>query len=173
MQMQPWFGEEEKKAICEYMDENGFITEFKRTEKFEQMLAEYTGAKHCIVVNNGTISLTLAAMAVGVEAGDEVIVPNYTMIATPNSIKMFGANPIFVDVEPETLCLDIEKVKMAITSKTKAIMLVSANGRYPKVGIKAFEDLCKEKNIILIEDSAQSLVSFYPDGRHIGTAGLV
>ncbi len=54
MQMQPWFGEEEKKAICEYMDENGFITEFKRTEKFEQMLAEYTGAKHCIVVNNGT-----------------------------------------------------------------------------------------------------------------------
>ncbi|MDN5104889.1 DegT/DnrJ/EryC1/StrS aminotransferase family protein [Aliarcobacter butzleri] len=173
MQMQPWFGEEEKKAICEYMDENGFITEFKRTEKFEQMLAEYTGAKHCIVVNNGTISLTLAAMAVGVEAGDEVIVPNYTMIATPNSVKMFGANPIFVDVEPETLCLDIEKVKSAITPKTKAIILVSSNGRYPKSGIKAFEDLCKEKNIILIEDSAQSLGSFYTDGRHIGTAGLV
>jgi len=173
MQMQPWFAEEEKKAICEYMDEGGFLTEFKRTEKFEQMIAEYTGAKHCIVVNNGTISLTLAAMAVGIEAGDEVIVPNYTMIATPNSIKMFGAKPIFVDVEPETLCLDIEKVKNAITSNTKAIMLVSANGRYTKSGIKAFENLCKEKNIILIEDSAQSLGSFYPDGRHIGTAGLV
>jgi len=64
-------------------------------------------------------------------------------------------------------------VRRAVTSKTKAIMLVSANGRYPKSGIKAFEDLCKEKNIILIEDSAQSLGSFYPDGRHIGTAGLV
>lgn len=88
MQMQPWFAEEEKKAICEYMDENGFITEFKRTEKFEQMIAEYTGAKHCVVVNNGTISLTLAAMAVSVQAGDEVIVPNYTMIATPNSVKI-------------------------------------------------------------------------------------
>ena len=88
MQMRPWFGAEEKKALCEYMDEDGFITEFKRTKKFEQMLVEYTGAKHCVVVNNGTISLTLAAMAVGVEAGDEVIVPNYTMIATPNSIKM-------------------------------------------------------------------------------------
>ncbi|AXX91781.1 aminotransferase, DegT/DnrJ/EryC1/StrS family [Malaciobacter molluscorum LMG 25693] len=173
MQMQPWFAEEEKKAICEYMDEGGFLTEFKRTEKFEQMIAEYTGAKHSIVVNNGTISLTLAAMAVGIEAGDEVIVPNYTMIATPNSVKMFDAVPVFVDVEPETLCLDIEKVKNAITAKTKAIMLVSANGRYPKSGIKAFEDLCKEKNIILIEDSAQSLGSFYPDGRHIGTAGLV
>ena len=173
MQMRPWFGVEEKRAICEYMDEDGFITEFKRTEEFEQMIADYTGAKHCVVVNNGTISLTLAAMAVGIEAGDEVIVPNYTMIATPNSIKMFGAEPIFVDVEEETLCLDIELAKQAITSKTKAIMLVSANGRYPKSGIKAFEDLCKEKNIILIEDSAQSLGSFYPDGRHIGTAGLV
>ncbi|MGB6327683.1 MAG: DegT/DnrJ/EryC1/StrS family aminotransferase [Halarcobacter sp.] len=173
MQMQPWFAEEEKKAICEYMDEGGFLTEFKRTQQFEQMIAEYTGAKHCVVVNNGTISLTLAAMAVGVEAGDEVIVPNYTMIATPNSLKMFGANPVFVDIEPETLCLDIEKVENAITPKTKAIMLVSSNGRYPKSGIKAFEDLCKEKNIILIEDSAQSLGSFYPDGRHIGTAGLV
>jgi perosamine synthetase len=173
MQMRPLFGVEEKQAICEYMDEDGFITEFKRTEKFEQMIAEYTGAKHCIVVNNGTISLTLSAMAAGVKAGDEVIVPNYTMIATPNSIKMFGAKPVFVDVEEETLCLDVDLVRRAITSKTKAVMLVSANGRYPNSGIRAFEALCQEKNITLIEDSAQSLGSFYPDGRHIGTAGLV
>ena len=173
MQMRPWFGEEEKKAVCEYMDEDGFITEFKRTEEFEKMLADYTGVKHCVVVNNGTISLTLAAMSVGIGHGDEVIVPNYTMIATPNSLKMFGAEPVFVDVEPETLCLDIELVKQAITPKTKAIMLVSANGRYPKLGIQVFEDLCKEKDLVLIEDSAQSLGSFYPDGRHIGTAGLV
>ena len=172
MQMRPLFEEEEKKAVCEYMDEDGFITEFKRTEKFEQMIAEYTGAKHCVVVNNGTISLSLAAMAVGVEAGDEVIVPNYTMIATPNSLKMFGANPVFVDVEPDTLCLDFDLTKKAITPKTKAIMLVTANGRYPQSGIKTFEDLCTKKNLILIEDSAQSLGSFYPDGRHIGTVGL-
>jgi perosamine synthetase len=173
MQMRPWFGVEEKQAISEYMDEDGFITEFKRTEKFEQMIAEFTGVKHCIVVNNGTISLTLAAMASGIQSGDEVIVPNYTMVATPNSVQMFGAKPVFVDVELNTLCLDIDLVKSAITSKTKAIMLVSANGRYPEVGIKAFEDLCKEKNITLIEDAAQSLGSFYPDGRHIGSAGLV
>jgi perosamine synthetase len=173
MQMRPLFGEEEKRAICEYMDEDGFITEFKRTEQFEQMIAEYTGAKHCVVVNNGTISLTLAAMAVGIRAGDEVIVPNYTMIATPNSVKMFGAVPVFVDVEPETLCLDIEKVKKALSPKTKAIMLVSANGRYPTAGISAFEELARIKNLLLIEDAAQSLGSFYPDGRHIGRAGLV
>jgi perosamine synthetase len=173
MQMRPLFGEEEKKAICEYMDEDGFITEFKRTELFEKMIAEFTGAKHCIVVNNGTISLTLAAMAAGIQAGDEVIVPNYTMIATPNSVKMFGAVPVFVDVEPDTLCLDINLVRKAITPKTKAIMLVSSNGRYPAVGIEAFETLAKEHNLVLLEDSAQSLGSFYPDGRHIGTAGLI
>ena len=173
MQMQPWFGEEEKRAICEYMDEGGFITEFKRTERFEKMIAEFTGAKHCVVVNNGTISLTLAALAAGIQAGDEVIVPNYTMIATPNSVKMFGVVPVFVDVETDTLCLDIELVRKAITPKTKAIMLVSSNGRYPTVGIEAFEALAKEHALVLIEDSAQSLGSFYPDGRHIGTAGLI
>ena len=173
MQMRPLFGEEEKKAICDYMDEDGFITEFKRTAQFEQMIAEYTGTKHCIVVNNGTISLTLAAMAVGVVAGDEVIVPNYTMIASPNAVKMFGAVPVFVDVEPDTLCLDIELVKKAITPKTKAIMLVSANGRAPAAGIAAFEALAKEKGIALIEDSAQSLGSWFPDGRHVGRAGRV
>ena len=173
MQMRPLFGDEEKRAVCEYMDEDGFITEFKRTEQFEKQLAEYTGAKHCIVVNNGTISLTLAAIAAGIQAGDEVIVPNYTMIASPNSVKMFGAVPVFVDVEPETLCLDIELVRKAITANTKAIMLVSSNGRYPKVGIEAFETLAKEHNLVLIEDSAQSLGSFYPDGRHVGKAGLI
>ncbi|WP_435189509.1 DegT/DnrJ/EryC1/StrS family aminotransferase [Pseudothioglobus sp. nBUS_23] len=173
MQMRPWFGKEEKKAISDYMDEDGFITEFHRTQRFEKMIAEFIGAKHCVVVNNGTVSLTLAAIAAGIKANDEVIVPNYTMVATPNSIKLFGAEPVFVDVEPETLCLDIELVKKAITKKTKAIMLVTANGRYPKSGIDSFEKLCKERGLVLIEDAAQSLGSYFPDGRHMGTAGLV
>ena len=172
-QMEPWFGDEEKRAINEYMEEGGWLTEFKRTAKFEELIAEYTGAKYCVVVNNGTISLTLAAMAAGIEAGDEVIVPNFTMIATPNSVKMFGAKPVFVDVEAETLCMDIKRAEAAITPKTKAIMLVLANGRYPKVGIEAFVELCKKHNLKLIEDSAQSLGSRYPDGRHQGTVGCV
>ena len=152
MQMRPLFGEEEKNAIIEYMNEDGFITEFKRTEIFEQMIAEYTQAKHCVVVNNGTVSLTLSALAAGIEAGDEVIIPNYTMVATPNSVKMFGATPIFVDVEPETLCLDLSLVEKAITPKTKAIILVAANGRYPKSGIAAFESLVEKHGIVLLED---------------------
>lgn len=173
MQMRPLFEEEEKKAVVEYMNEDGFITEYKRTEHFENLISDYTGAKHCVVVNNGTISLTLAALAAGVEQGDEVIVPNYTMVATPNSVKMFGAEPIFVDVEKESLCLDIELVRKAITSKTKAIMLVAANGRYPDSGIQEFESLAKAHGIVLIEDAAQGLGSWYPDGRHIGRAGLI
>ena len=171
-QMEPWFGEEEKKSLAEYMDEGGWLTEFKRTAAFEQMIAEYTGARYCIVVNNGTISLTLAAMACGVKAGDEVLVPNYTMIATPNSVKMYGAVPVFVDVEKETLCMDIALAEKAITAKTRAIMLVPANGRYPLSGIDAFVQLAKKHGLILIEDSAQCLGSFYPDGRHQGTVGL-
>lgn len=172
-QMEPWFGEEERIALDNYMKSGGWLTEFKQTEKFEQMICDYTEAKYCFIVNNGTISLTLAALACGIKAGDEVIVPNFTMIATPNSIKLFGAKPIFADVELETLCLDIEQVKKAITRKTKAIMLVSANGRYPKVGVEAFIKLSKENNLVIIEDSAQALSSFYPNGKHIGTMGEV
>ena len=171
MQMRPWFGDEEKNAINKYMQEDGFITEFKNTELLEKEIAKFTNSKECILVNNGTISLTLAALALDIKAGDEIIIPNYTMIAGPNSMQIFGGKPIFVDVESETLCLDFNKTKAAITPKTKAIMLMSANGRYPKSGIEAFLELCKSKNISLIEDAAQSLGSFYPDGAHIGTKG--
>ncbi len=173
MQMQPWFGEEEKQALSDYMDGGGFITEFRQTQQFEQVLADYIGVKHCIVVNNGTVSLSLAALACGLQAGDEVIVPNYTMIATPNSVKLFGMEPRFVDVEADSLCLDIDQVEAAITDRTRAIMLVSANGRYPSSGIDLFEALAADRGLHIIEDAAQALGSRYPDGRHIGTAGIV
>lgn len=172
-QMRPLFGEPEKAELMAYLEEDGFFTEFKRTEAFENEIAKFTGAKHCIVVNNGTISLTLAAIAVGINAGDDVVVPNYTMIATPNSIKILGANPIFVDVEPGTLVMDIDLAQKAITPNTKAIMLVSANGRAPAKGIEQFEALSKETGIPLIEDAAQCLGSYYPDGRHMGRAGCI
>ena len=172
-QMRPLFGTEERSELIDYLNEDGFFTEFERTRTFEGMISDYVGSSHCVVVNNGTVSLTLAALALGIGPGDEVIVPNYTMIATPNSIKMLGAIPVFVDVEPETLTIDISQVYKRLTPKTKAIILVSANGREPRAGIKAFEKLSIKTGIPIIEDAAQSLGSFYSDGRHIGTAGVV
>jgi perosamine synthetase len=173
MQMRPWFGDEERKAINSYMMTDGFLTEFKNTEKFEEMISKYTGIKHCIAVNNGTISLTIAALALGIGIDDEVIIPNYSMIATPNSVKMIGANPIFVDVEADTLSLDLGKVERAITKKTKAIMLVSANGRFPKKNIDEYTRFANENGLDLIEDAAQALGSHYPDGSHIGSKGSI
>ena len=172
-QMRPLFGAEERQELSDYLSEDGFFTEFRRTEAFEKQIAGFTGARHCIVVNNGTVSLTMAAMATGIGPGDEVIVPNYTMIATPNSVKMLGAVPVFVDVDPQTLILDLEQTRSAITSRTRAIMLVSANGRAPACGVEHFEALARDAGVALIEDAAQSLGSYYPDGRHIGRAGCI
>lgn len=173
MQMRPLFDTEEERALSEYMREDGFLTEFRKTREFEEKLAEYVGSKYCFAVNNGTIALTVAALAVGIGPGDEVLVPNFTMVATPNSVKILGADVTFVDVDPTTLCLDIELVKQAITGKTKAIILVAANGREPVCGISEFEKLSSEYGIPLIEDAAQALGSFYADGRHVGRAGAI
>lgn len=172
-QMEPLFGAEEANALYEYMNEGGFLTEFKRTTQFENMIAEFTGAKHCIVVNNGTVSLTVAGLALGLKPGDEVIVPNYTMIATANAFRMIGCSPVFVDVHPETLTIKLEDVEQAVTKKTKAFVLVSANGREPKEGIERFIQFSKDKNIHLIEDAAQSLGSYYSNRVHAGCSGIV
>ena len=120
-QMEPWFGPEEKEALNAYMDEGGWITEFKKTFEFQDLIKEYTSAKHCFVVNNGTISLTIMAMAAGIKAGDEVLVPNYTMVATPNSLKLFGAKPKFMDVDSRTLCISLTEIKKNLTPETRAV----------------------------------------------------
>jgi perosamine synthetase len=172
-QMRPLFGAEERQELFDYLAEDGFFTEFRKTEAFERQIAEFTGARHCVVVNNGTVSLTLAALALEIGRDDEVIVPNYTMIATPNSVKLIGARPVFVDVDPTTLIIDFEQVVKVIGPRTKAIMLVSANGRSPICGVQRFEALCRDAGIALIEDAAQSLGSYYPDGRHMGRVGRI
>ena len=170
-QMEPWFDNLEQEALNKYMSEGGWVTEFKKTFEFQDLIKEFTGAKHCFVVNNGTISLTIMAMAAGIKAGDEVLVPNYTMVATPNSLKMFGAEPKFVDVDPKTLCISLEEIKKNVSSKTKAVFLMNANGRYPS-DINEIVSYCNNNNLILLEDSAQALGSFYPDGIHQGRKGI-
>lgn len=168
-QMEPWFDEEEANHVYEYMKSGGWVTEFKKTREFEAMIAEYTGSRFCSVVSNGTVSLTIALIACGVESGDEVIVPDYTMVATPNSAELIGARAVFVDIDRQTLCMDFDRMKEAVTERTKAVMLVSSNGRYPG-NISSFVDFCRTNNIRLIEDAAQSLGSRH-NGKHLGTFG--
>lgn len=144
--------------------------EFKKTEEFEKMICDFTGAKYCSVLPNGTISLVLALMALGIKEGDEVIVPDFTMIATPNAVLMAGAKPVLVDIDEDSLCLNPELVKKSITSKTKAIFHVSINGRSGR--LTELKKLCRDKKVVLIEDAAQSLGSFYRH-KHLGRHGLV
>ena len=128
-QMEPWFDEKEADALAAYMRSGGWVTEFKKTEEFEQRICQFTGARYCTVVNNGTVALSVALMALEVGPGDDVIVPDLSMIATANCATMIGAKPIFVDVEPRTLCLDLDKIEEVVTPRTKAVIHVSFNGR--------------------------------------------
>lgn len=171
-QIEPWFGDEERLALDAYMREGGWLTEFRYTQAFERAIADYVGVKHCISSNNGTTALMMINYCLGLASGDEVIVPNYTMVATPNSVVATGATPVFVDVDPDTLCLDLLATKAAITQRTKAIMLVNANGRAPRDGVEEFQRLATQHGVKLIEDSAQALGSWYDDERHMGTVGL-
>jgi len=169
-QIEPLFDECEAEALYKYMKSGGWVTEFKKTQEFEKLIAEFTGAKHCIVTNNGTISLTLALLAAGVKSGDEVLVPDITMIATSNACKIFGANPIFVDTEPDTVCMDMKSAEDALTPRTKALIYVSLHGRCGNMeDVRAF---CQRHKLFFLEDSAQSLGSYY-NGKHLGRFGDV
>lgn len=168
-QVEPWFDEAEAVAIQEYLASGGWMADHIKTREFECMIAEYVGAKHCTVVNNATAALFLSLKAVGIGPGDEVIVPDYTMVATPNSVVLAGATPVFHDIDP-TLCLDMSTIEKSITPRTKAIIYVSINGRcHP---METVSRIAKEHGLYLIEDSAQSLGSFN-SLKHLGTFGAL
>jgi perosamine synthetase len=169
-QVEPWIGEEEKKAIVEYLDRGGWLTEFEKTREFERLIADFVGSKYASVVSNGTVSLTIALMALGIGGDDEVIVPDYTQIASANAVILAGAKPVLVDIDASTLCLDLDLVEKAITSRTKAIIFVSLNGRCPDMN--KVVSLSQKYELYLIEDAAESLGCTY-EGKHLGTFGII
>lgn len=170
LQTRPNFDMKEADAVYEYMKGDNFFTEYKYTTEFENKLSEFIGSKYCVAVNNGTLSLLLALMALNIGSGDEVIVPNYTMIASINSIKAIGATPIICDVDNQTFTLSLDIIKRYVNSKTKAIMHVSLNNRTKN--LEEISKYCNSNNIFLIEDAAQSLGCFL-NGKHIGTFGII
>jgi perosamine synthetase len=167
-QMEPWIGEEEKTAIAAYLDSGGWLTEFRKTREFERAIADFTGARHVSAVCNGTVSLYAALWSLEIGAGDEVIVPDYTMIATANAVVLAGARPVLVDVDSRDLCLDLELAEAALTERTKAILFVSVNGRAPDMD--RLVTFARRHGLYLVEDAAQSLGSCWR-GRHLGTFG--
>jgi len=169
-QIEPWIGTEEKRAVLEYLNSGGWLTEYKQTRRFERMLAEYVGCKYVSVVSSGTAALTVALMGLDIKGGGEVIVPDFTMIASANSVVLAGLKPVLVDIDRRNLCLDLNLVKKTVTPKTRAVMLVSLNGRSPDMD--EFVDFCKDNNLFLIEDAAQSLGSKCK-GKQLGTFGDV
>src|SRR2546425_8104691 len=120
------------------------------------------------MVSNAPVRLFAAVAALGVGAGHEVLVPDLTMIASANTVLLAGATPVFVDVEPSTLCLDLEQAERHVTERTKAIMLVSFNGRAPDMARAVA--LARRHGVFLVEDAAQALGSRWR-GRHLGTFG--
>lgn len=168
-QIEPVFGVEERRAVEEYMNSGGWITEFTKTREFERLIAKEVGAKYCSVVTNGTDALIASLLAIGIKEGDEVIVPDYTFVATPNAVEILGARAVFVDVEPESMCMDFANMKSAITKKTKAVIFVSMNARYSS-DLMEMHEYCIDNNIWFIEDAAQSIGSS-AFGKKLGTIG--
>lgn len=162
--IEPYYGKAERKAMDKYLKSGGFMTEHGVTEEFEKMLAEFLSVPYVSCVPSGTVAIYLSLLASGVGKGDKVLVPDLTMIATANAVRMTGAEPILVDIDPFNFCLDLSQVQ----DEAKAMIYVDLNGR--SGNMKKVKDLCKEHNMILIEDACQSLGSKHK-GKYLGTFG--
>ena len=128
-------------------------------QELEEKLAAYVGAKYCITCANGTDALQIVQMAFGIGPGDEVITPGFTYIATAETVAVLGATPVYVDVNPKTYNLDVEKLEAAITPRTKAIIPVSLYGQC--ADFDAINTIAAKYNLPVIEDAAQSFGATY------------
>lgn len=163
----PFLGDEEKAAALEALN-SGQLSQGPRVAEFEKAFAAYHGAKHGVATSNGTTALTTALMAHEIGPGDEVIVPSFSFFATASCVLSVGATPVFADIDAATYCLDPAAAEAAITSRTRAIMPVHLYGL--PADMPRFEALCKAKNLVLLEDSAQAHGAKI-GGRSVGTFG--
>jgi len=138
---------------------HGLFINGPEVKSLEPDLAQFTGAKHCISVSNGTDALKIALLALGVGVGDEVLTVAHTWISTAEVISLINAVPVFVDIEDETFNMDPSKIQEKITSKTKAIMPVSLYGQMPDMD--KINEIAEKHNLPVIEDGAQSFGGVY------------
>ncbi|MBN2868297.1 MAG: aminotransferase class I/II-fold pyridoxal phosphate-dependent enzyme, partial [Flavobacteriaceae bacterium] len=171
------FGDAERKEVQDVLD-NGILMRYGfdtirnghyKAKSLEEELQLTLQVKHTQLVTNGTAAVSTSLAIAGVGAGDEVIVPCFTFVATFEAIMMLGAIPVLVDID-NTLTLDPEAVKKAITQKTKAIMPVHMCGSM--ADLDALKEICTAHNLILAEDACQAIGGTYK-GKYLGTYGDV
>ena len=165
----PQYDDSERRALQEVLESRvWWRTPGTKTLEFENAFAAYHGARHGIAVSNGTAALEVTMEALGIGTGDEVIVPNFTFIATASAVLFANALPVLVDVDAETYCLDPVLTEAAITPRTKAIIAVHMGGH--PADLDRLSEVAKKHRIHLIEDSAHAHGSEW-SGRKIGTFG--
>jgi dTDP-4-amino-4,6-dideoxygalactose transaminase len=165
----PQYDEGERKALQEVLESRvWWRTPGTQTLQFEKAFAQYHGARHGIAVTNGTAALEVVMAALGIGQGDEVIVPNFTFVATASAVLFANALPVLVDIDPETHCIDTALAEAAITPRTKAMIAVHMGGH--PADLDRLQALAKKHGILLVEDSSHAHGSEW-QGRRIGTFG--
>lgn len=183
---EPRFKGNELSYVKECIDTGWVSSAGAYVDRFEKMLTEFTGAKFAIATANGTAALHMCLLLVGVDRGDEVIIPTLTFIATANAVAYTGATPHFVDCDVQTLGIDPHKLEahlrevaevrdaVCVNRTTGAIIraLMPMHTFGHPVNLESIGEICERWHIILVEDAAESLGSYY-QGRHTGTFGRV
>jgi len=169
LQIYPWINNRElfylKKVI-----KSTFITEGILTKEFEDKFKKISNSKYAIAVNNWTLGIYACLKSLNIGPGDEVIVPNMTFIASSNAVLLAGAKVVLCDINPRTLCLDVQQIGHLINARTKAIMPVHLYGN--SCDLDEIKKLKRKKNFYIIEDAAQAMGVTYK-GKPIGTIGDV
>lgn len=163
----PAMGPEELSAVSEVL-QSGWITTGPKNQLLEQAFCELTGNKHAIAVSSATAGMHVALMALGIQAGDEVITPSLTWVSTLNMIVLLGAEPVMIDVDRDTLMVTAESIEAAITPRTRAIIPVHYAGA--PVDIDAIRAVGERHGIPVIEDAAHAAGTWYK-GKHVGGRG--
>jgi perosamine synthetase len=143
-----------------------FLTCGPLVKQFEDKICNKVNSKYGLAVNSGTAALHLAMYAIDIKSGDEVIVPAISFVASANCVLYEGGKPIFCDIDPDTLLIDINKIETLITSKTKAVIAVDFAGQ--GVDYIKIRELCDKYKLYFIQDAAHSLGVQYKDGKMIG-----
>ncbi|MDD5491361.1 MAG: DegT/DnrJ/EryC1/StrS family aminotransferase [bacterium] len=165
----PYLYPDEEKAVLQVL-RSGWLTQGEQTTIFEKTIAAYVGAKYAIACNSCTTALFLSLKILGIKEGDEVIVPSYTFIASPNSILQTGARPVFADIDLATYNVNADSIARSITNRTRAIMIVDQVGL--PADLKGIQRLAKRYKLKIVEDAACALGSTY-FGRRIGSISEV